>query len=95
MAAAAAHTATVAADDARDDAPPVEGCGVFAKQDLQSGDVMARIPKAACLSAGTSSFRDEFELEEREQGLSMKSGLALTVAVMAEQAKGQESKWFR
>ena len=52
---------------------PAEGCGVFAKVDLKPGDIIARIPKAACLSASTSPIAALLTAEN------LGGGLALTV----------------
>ena len=49
--------------------------------------MVARIPKATCLSARTTSIAPL--LAEEELG----GGLALTVAVMVERALGRTSKW--
>ena len=53
---------------------PAEGCGVFARVDLKPGDVIARIPKAACLSASTSPIAALLRSEN------LGGGLALTVS---------------
>lgn len=60
-------------DDGEAGGAPAEGCGVFAKVDLKPGDVVARIPKSACLSASSSPIADILAAEN------LGGGLALTV----------------
>ncbi|KAF6167103.1 hypothetical protein GIB67_041358 [Kingdonia uniflora] len=65
-----------------------EGIAVRAFCDLKEGELVATIPKNACLSIKTSAAREMIE----EAGLA--DSLGLSVAVMYERSLGEASKWF-
>jgi hypothetical protein len=60
---------------------------VLAARDLQEGDQLCTIPKAACLSARTSSLAGVLEAE------GIGGGLALVISVAFEMSLGAASKW--
>ena len=62
--------------------------GVRARADLVTGDLIATIPKTACLTSLTCDMADIIE----ERGLGPKMGLA--VALMYEQSRGELSQWY-
>ena len=62
--------------------------GVRARADLVTGDLIATIPKTACLTSLTCDMADIIE----ERGLGPKMGLA--VALMHEKSRGELSKWY-
>ncbi|PIA47191.1 hypothetical protein AQUCO_01400106v1 [Aquilegia coerulea] len=64
-----------------------EGILVKAICDLNEGDVIAKIPKNACLTIKTSAAREMIE----DAGLA--GSLGLSVAVMYEKSLGEESLW--
>jgi SET domain-containing protein 6 len=69
-----------------------QGCsgpalGIRAARDVQEGQRLCTIPKAACLSTRTSSMADLIDAER------LGGGLGLVVAVMHEMSLGEESKW--
>ena len=61
--------------------------GVKARCDLHEGDMIATIPKQACLTIITSEA--ESLISEAELG----GGLGLAVALMYERSIGEQSKW--
>lgn len=63
------------------------GLAVFAEKDIVPSDVLCRIPKAACLSIRTASCAKL--IRKKRLG----GGLGLVLAVMAERALGDQSKW--
>ncbi|XP_002977945.2 N-lysine methyltransferase setd6 [Selaginella moellendorffii] len=67
----------------------VSGAGVRALRDLHHGELIATIPKAACLTLLTTAARDAIERAR------LGGGLGLTVALMYERSKGKGSKWYR
>ncbi|XP_059453196.1 ribosomal lysine N-methyltransferase 3 [Corylus avellana] len=69
------------------DSPEGEGIAVRALCDLKVGDMVARIPKAACLTMRTSGASDLIE----SAGLGGSLGLA--VALMYERSLGEDSPW--
>jgi len=62
--------------------------GVKALYDLKEGDLIATIPKEACLTVKTSQAAAI--IDEAELG----GDLGLAVAVMYERSKQQSSKWY-
>lgn len=66
---------------------PEDGIAVRALCQLKEGDVVARIPKDACLTIKTSVARQLIE----DAGLD--SHLGLAVAIMYERSLGEESPW--
>lgn len=66
----------------------VSGIGVRALGDLKEGDVIATIPKKACLTIRTSAAGHM--IEEAELG----GSLGLAVAIMYERSKGTNSPWY-
>ncbi|KAJ7975551.1 N-lysine methyltransferase [Quillaja saponaria] len=66
---------------------PEQGIAVKALCELKEGDVVAKIPKNACLTVKTSGARDMIE----DSGLDGILGLA--VALMYERSIGEESPW--
>lgn len=71
--------------DLKDDAE--QGISVVALCDLKEGDVVATIPKNACLTVKTSGARDVIE----SAGLG--GCLGLSVALMYERSLGHHSPW--
>ncbi|KAG1328175.1 N-lysine methyltransferase setd6 [Cocos nucifera] len=65
----------------------VEGVSVRAICDLREGDLVATIPKLACLTIRTSRARDMIE------GVGLVGCLGLAVALMYERSLGPESPW--
>ncbi|KAJ2764098.1 hypothetical protein IWQ57_005306, partial [Coemansia nantahalensis] len=65
-----------------------DGYGVVARRDLIDEEPLVVIPKSAVLSPATSALANTFEDEE------LGGGLALTIAVMYEQALGAASPWY-
>lgn len=66
----------------------VSGIGVRAVVDLKEGDIIATIPKKACLTIRTSAAGHM--IEEAELG----GALGLAVAFMYERSKGTNSPWY-
>ncbi|XP_062113845.1 ribosomal lysine N-methyltransferase 3-like isoform X2 [Humulus lupulus] len=66
---------------------PLQGISVRALCDLTEGDVVATIPKLACLTVRTTGARDLIEAS------SFDGTLALSVAIMYERSLGQRSPW--
>jgi len=66
----------------------VSGIGVRALGDLKEGDIIATIPKKACLTIRTSAVGHM--IEEAELG----GALGLVVALMYERSKGTHSPWY-
>lgn len=64
------------------------GIAVKALCELREGDVVATIPKAACLTIRTSAARTAIE----ESGID--GSLGLSLALMYERSLGSASKWF-
>lgn len=71
------------------DDPATKSISVFSLCDLQEGDLVATIPKSACLTIRTCAARDAIETA----GLAGCLGLA--VALMYERALGPVSQWYR
>lgn len=66
----------------------VADMGIRAECDLCNGDVIATIPKQACLTVLTTQATDL--IAEAELG----GGLGLAVALMYERSLGDLSKWY-
>ena len=66
----------------------VADVGVKSQTDLHEGDVIATIPKQACLTVLTSEAREI--IAEAEFG----GGLGLAIALMYERSLGVLSKWY-
>ncbi|XWS29969.1 hypothetical protein CRYUN_Cryun24cG0076800 [Craigia yunnanensis] len=66
---------------------PEQGISVRAFCDLKEGDVVAKIPKAACLTIKTSGAREMIE------SAGLDGPLGLSVALMYEKSLGQDSPW--
>lgn len=66
---------------------PEQGISVRALCDLKEGDVVAKIPKAACLTMKTSEAREMIE------SAGLDGPLGLSVALMYEKSLGQDSPW--
>lgn len=66
---------------------PSTGLSVRALCDLREGDVVARIPKLACLTIKTSAARDLVE------AAGLDGYLGLSVALMFERSLGENSAW--
>lgn len=66
---------------------PNQGFSVYAKCDLEEGDVVATIPKDSCLTVKTSGAKDIIE----EYGF--EGPLGLSFAVMYETSLGAASPW--
>ena len=66
----------------------VADIGVKSQTDLHEGDVIATIPKQACLTVLTSEAREI--IAEAEFG----GGLGLAIALMYERSLGVLSKWY-
>lgn len=64
-----------------------EEISVRALCDLKEGDMVARIPKATCLTMKTSGAREMIE------SAGLDGSLGLSVAVMYERSLGQQSPW--
>lgn len=71
--------------DFKDD--PEQGISVIALGDLKEGDLVATIPKSACLTVKTSGASDIIE----SAGLGGSLGLAF--ALMYEKSLGEDSPW--
>lgn len=71
--------------DFKDD--PEQGISVIALGDLKEGDLVATIPKSACLSVKTSGASNIIE----STGLGGSLGLAF--ALMYEKSLGEDSPW--
>lgn len=69
------------------DIPEGEGIAVRALCDLKEGDVVARIPKASCLTIRTSGACDVIE------AAGFGGYLGLAVALMYERSLGKDSPW--
>ncbi|XP_047151960.1 ribosomal lysine N-methyltransferase 3 isoform X1 [Vigna umbellata] len=67
---------------------PGEGIAVRALCQLEEGDVVAKMPKEACLTTKTSGAREIIE----EAGLDGHLGLAF--AIMYERSLGEDSPWY-
>lgn len=63
------------------------GFGVVAKRDVDAGETLARVPMDACLTAKNCCVAEQ--IARRKLG----GGLALSVAIAAERARGKASKW--
>ncbi|GAV73039.1 hypothetical protein CFOL_v3_16526 [Cephalotus follicularis] len=70
-----------------DDLPGGQGIAVKALCDLKEGDVVARIPKAACLTIKTSGAHQMIE------SAGFDGYLGLSVALMYEKSLGPQSLW--
>ncbi|KAF4371545.1 hypothetical protein G4B88_008260 [Cannabis sativa] len=68
---------------------PLQGISVRTLCDLTLGDVVATIPKQACLTVETSGARDLIEAYSLNDG----DTLGLAVAIMYERSLGQSSPW--
>lgn len=66
---------------------PEQGISVRALCDLKGGDVVAQIPKTACLTIKTSGAREMIEAG------GLDGSLGLSVALMYEKSLGQDSPW--
>ncbi|XP_062113846.1 ribosomal lysine N-methyltransferase 3-like [Humulus lupulus] len=66
---------------------PIQGISVTALRDISEGDVVATIPKLACLTVQTTGARDLIEASYLD------GNLALSVAIMYERSLGQRSPW--
>eukprot|EP00249_Psilotum_nudum_P006340 c19652_g1_i2 orf=481-1488(-) len=66
----------------------VSEIGVMALCDLYEGDLIAVIPKKACLTTKTTGAADM--IEDAELG----GGLGLTVALMYEMSRKEQSPWY-
>eukprot|EP01018_Ginkgo_biloba_P023761 Gb_03288 [translate_table: standard] len=66
----------------------VSGVGVKALCDLKEGDLIATIPKKACLTIKTSAAGHTIEEANLE------GALGLSVALMYERSKGEKSPWY-
>ncbi|XP_022741448.1 N-lysine methyltransferase setd6 isoform X3 [Durio zibethinus] len=66
---------------------PEQEISVRALCDLKEGDVVAKIPKAACLTIKTSGAREMIE------SAGLDGPLGLSVALMYEKSLGQDSPW--
>lgn len=66
---------------------PEEGISVKALRDLKEGDLVARIPKKACLTIKNSGARQMIE------AAGLDGYLGLSVALMYEKSLGHESPW--
>ncbi|XVF14684.1 hypothetical protein REPUB_Repub09cG0082600 [Reevesia pubescens] len=66
---------------------PEQGISVRALCDLKEGDVVAKIPKAACLTMKTSGAQEMIE------SAGLDGPLGLSVALMYEKSLGQDSPW--
>ncbi|XVE83460.1 hypothetical protein DITRI_Ditri16bG0089700 [Diplodiscus trichospermus] len=66
---------------------PEEGISVRALCDLKDGDVVAKIPKTACLTVKTSGAREMIE------SAGLDGPLGLSVALMFEKSLGPDSPW--
>ncbi|KAK0604748.1 hypothetical protein LWI29_019070 [Acer saccharum] len=64
-----------------------QGISVMALCDLKEGDVVATIPKNACLTVKTSGAREIIE------AAGLGGYLGLSVAIMYERSLGQDSPW--
>ncbi|GMG99870.1 hypothetical protein Nepgr_001710 [Nepenthes gracilis] len=64
-----------------------EGTSVKSKCELREGDLVATIPKQACLTIKTSSAREMIE------AAGLVSYLGLSVAIMFERSLGPLSRW--
>ncbi|KAG5360550.1 Ribosomal lysine N-methyltransferase 3 [Yarrowia sp. B02] len=63
------------------------GTGVFAKNDLEAGDIVLKVPKSACLSprtCGIANLLDEHDLDNIP---------GLLVAFLYERSLGEQSPW--
>lgn len=65
----------------------MQGISVVALCDLKEGDVVATIPKSACLTVKTSGARKIIE------SVDLGGSLGLAVAVMYERSLGEDSPW--
>ncbi|TYH20303.1 hypothetical protein ES288_A05G420200v1 [Gossypium darwinii] len=66
---------------------PQQGISVRALSDLHEGDVVAKIPKTACLTIKTSGAREMIE------SAGLDGHLGLSVALMYEKSLAQDSPW--
>lgn len=66
---------------------PEEGISVRALCQLKEGDVVAKMPKEACLTKRTSGAHEIIE------GAGLDGHLGLAVAIMYERSLGEESPW--
>jgi SET domain-containing protein 6 len=66
---------------------PEEGISVNAFWDLKEGDLIAKIPKTACLTIKTSGAQDLIE------STGLDGYLGLSVALMYEKSLGGDSPW--
>ncbi|TYI86153.1 hypothetical protein E1A91_D04G046700v1 [Gossypium mustelinum] len=66
---------------------PQQGISVGALSDLHEGDVVAKIPKTACLTIKTSGAREMIE------SAGLDGHLGLSVALMYEKSLAQDSPW--
>lgn len=66
---------------------PEEGISVNALWDLKEGDLIAKIPKTACLTIKTSGAQDLIE------STGLDGYLGLSVALMYEKSLGGDSPW--
>ncbi|TQD74954.1 hypothetical protein C1H46_039513 [Malus baccata] len=79
--------------DLRDDGATAGGVGISVRAvgDLKEGDVVARIPKLACLTIRTAAAAAEPEAAEALENEEELVGLA--VALMYERSLGERSRW--
>jgi SET domain-containing protein 6 len=69
------------------DSPDGEGIAVRALCDLKVGDMVARIPKVACLTMRTSGASDLIE------AAGLGGSLGLAAVLMYEKSLGEDSPW--
>jgi N-lysine methyltransferase SETD6 len=78
----------VCSDALRLDASESDGFYVRAVAPLREGDLVATIPRTACLTPRTTGAAAAIEAAE------LGGCLALAVAVMYERARGKDSPWY-
>jgi hypothetical protein len=67
-----------------------DGFHIQAKKSIKANDqIICKIPKSACLSSKTTGIADLLESENL-----VTEGLGLTIALLFEMSRGQESPWY-
>lgn len=64
------------------------GFGVVAKRNVDVGETLARVPNDACLTARNCCVAEEISNRR------LRGGLALSLAIAAERARGKASAWY-
>uniref|UniRef100_A0A6U9PAY5 SET domain-containing protein n=1 Tax=Picocystis salinarum TaxID=88271 RepID=A0A6U9PAY5_9CHLO len=65
-----------------------DGFGVVAKRNVDVGETLARVPNDACLTARNCCVAEEICNRK------LRGGLALSLAIAAERARGKASPWY-